>query len=78
MKRTLFTAALLFAVYCLVAVLYTFAAERGILADSARAVGLTDTSTVLHQTAVHTSSTQASHRSFIDPVPIPPPPRPQG
>ena len=77
MKRNLFTAALLFVVYCLVVVIYSFAAENGMIGRSADELGLARNSTLLHQTAVHEPSSQSSLRSFIDPIPDPPFPRPK-
>jgi len=77
MKRNLFTAALLFVVYCLVVVFYSFAAENGMIGRSVDELGLARNSTLLHQTAVHEPSSQPSLRSFIDPIPDPPFPRPK-
>lgn len=76
MKKTLFTAAMLFVAYCLLVVLYSFAADKGIIAQSAQNLGLTKASTMLHQSAVHALSSQASRGSIIDPVPQPPIPKP--
>jgi len=77
MKRNLFTAALLFVVYCLVVVIYSFAAENGMIGRSVAELGLTRNSTLLHQTAVYEPSSRSSFRNFIDPIPDPPFPRPK-
>jgi len=77
MRKKLFTAAMLFIAYCLVAVLHSSAAGNGLIAKPTHELVLTNTSALLHQDVVHATSSSASTRSFIDPIPDPPFPRPK-
>lgn len=76
MRKKLFTAAMLFLAYCLVVVLYSYTADSGLIEKSAYQLGLTKAAGIFHQTGIQSTSSLVTTRSFIDPIPDPPFPRP--